>query len=107
MPKSSDLDKFQLWEKRLAEFRSRPVSVQRFCRSLGVSQAQFYYWKRKLSPNGSRSTRRIVDRRSIEGHPPLRRSFLPVVVNSERAHEGCLSISLPSGVTIRVPVDAR
>lgn len=47
--------KKQLWERRLAEFRASGSTVARFCQHAEVSPKTFYYWRRRLNANTTRS----------------------------------------------------
>jgi hypothetical protein len=90
-----DSKKLQVWEERLREFRSGQHTVRQFCERLGISQANFYYWKRKLPAHGSKRKQ-----------PKSRTSsFLPVFVKPTNRSGPCLSIQLPTGVRIRVPIE--
>lgn len=47
MARSTDPKK-ALWERRFRRFVDSNLSVARFCAAEGVSEASFYYWRKKL-----------------------------------------------------------
>jgi transposase-like protein len=102
MPTIRDSKKDQLWEERLRAFQSGQHTVREFCQRLGISQANFYYWKRKLAVPG---TKRGAKRGQPTSRPSQSNSFLPVLVKPTTRSVPSLSIRLPSGVRVRVSID--
>jgi hypothetical protein len=49
------------WRNRFQRFAKSGLPVARFCSREGVSVASFYYWRKKVVPNGAR--RRPAGRR--------------------------------------------
>lgn len=41
-------EKIRIWSRRFARFCSGRQTVAQFCNAEGVSEASYYYWKRKL-----------------------------------------------------------
>ncbi len=96
MSHSRDSKQLQIWTDRLREFRSSEQTVREFCESSGISQATYYYWKRRLS-SPSAKTRQAKQRNvSSHGSAAPRRSFLPVLVKSVEPTLQWLSIELPT-----------
>jgi transposase len=53
--KGRDESKADQWRKRITEALRSGLSVREYCRRQGVTEAQFYVWRRKLSSQrGSR-----------------------------------------------------
>jgi hypothetical protein len=100
-----DSKQLQVWTDRLREFRCSEQTVREFCERLGISQATYYYWKRRLRCPSTKPVRaKQRDGKTRRSVTPMR-SFLPVIVKPlEPAHQ-CLSIELPKGVVIRVPME--
>lgn len=86
--------KAQFWAETIADFAASGQSVRAFCSARGLSEKRFYTWRKSLglSP-AARSTT-----------PPAApaRAFVPVRVVADALAE----ITLPGGVTLRVPLTA-
>ena len=52
MARSSDPTKVAAWRGRFRRFARSGLAVARFCAKEGVSVASFYYWRKKLGPQG-------------------------------------------------------
>ena len=52
MARSSDPTKVAAWRGRLQRFARSGLAVARFCVKERVSVASFYYWRKKLGPQG-------------------------------------------------------
>ena len=50
MARLSDPKKVALWERRFRRFLDSGLPVARFCAAEPVSEASFYYWRKKLGP---------------------------------------------------------
>lgn len=100
------------WRKRLRRFAASQMTVAQFCLSEDVSQASYYYWKKKLhrqlreQPGGSRPKT-----------PGTEVQFMPLRLAADAAKQvgleadqhaasttACTMIELPGGVRIRVEV---
>lgn len=74
MARPIDLAKWHEWEKRLRRFARSRMSVCAWCRREGVSEVQFYAWRRKLAAHGwlDAGQGRILGRRKastgLNGH---------------------------------------
>lgn len=81
----------QFWRDTLAEFAASGLSVRAFCLARGLHEKRFYTWRRDL---GLSPAARPV--------PKAAPGFVPVRVVADAAAE----ITLPGGVTLRVPLTA-
>jgi hypothetical protein len=92
------------WAKRLDRFDRADVTVAQFCRQEGVSQAAFYYWRRKL--------RGPLAASPLSQATPLPR-FLPVSLTTTPTTSASPAAAtptrpaLPSRVTIDLPGGIR
>ena len=94
----SDTDQKQFWQMVLETFKSSGLSVRRFCKQEGLSEASFYAWRKKLSKSQKSSTWN-------EQALPEPGSFIQVpVVQSESS---CLELVLASGHILRIPSDIQ
>jgi transposase len=80
------------WAERLARFHSGPHNVAAFCAAEGVSESNFYAWRRRLARPVSPS---IIDAPAVV---PLR--ITPSLATP-------IELVLPSGAVVRFPADAR
>jgi hypothetical protein len=75
----------QRWTERLARYHQAKQTVADFCAAEGISQANFYFWKRKLA---------LAPRQ-----PP---ALVPIQVTPPPTTTG-LELVLPSGAVLRFP----
>lgn len=61
--KGHDETKADQWRKRITEALRSGLSIREFCRRQGVTEAQFYTWRRRLNDQRERRVRR--------GRPPV------------------------------------
>ena len=89
----------QVWTDRLDRFEQVDLTVAQFCLTEGVSQASYYYWRRKIrqSPPGSavRPTRSLA-------------RFIPVALSSSALPppRSVMTVDLPGGIRIRFEIPA-
>ncbi|MEX0794368.1 MAG: transposase [Pirellulaceae bacterium] len=99
-----------VWADRLDRFDQAELTVAEFCRNEDVSQASYYYWRRKI--RGTTKT----------DHPPLREStsaqsrrtagklegFLPVTLAAPPSSSPAtvMAVDLPGGIRIRFEIPA-
>ena len=89
----SDTATTRRWVERLKRFAASNHTVAAFCTAEGVSQANFYLWRRRLAqPPASASNPPTV--------VPIRVAPVPVPATP-------IELSLPSGTVVRFPADAR
>ena len=58
--KQSDGRKRSEWQKRLQEFAGSGLTVEQFCREVGVPPHTFYYWKRRLKQASNKRGRYAI-----------------------------------------------
>lgn len=78
----------QKWRQHIEEWRNSGLSQQAFCRDRNLSYHQFHYWRKKLALA-------TVD------ETPLRSSALVPVTYTSPSPDTCLSVHLPSGISLR------
>lgn len=107
--------KAQQWAKRFEQFSQGNITVAQFCQREDVSQAAFYYWRRKLReiPAASNQSLRPIELRENayrsqqidRPHPP---QFIPVSLRSPLpAVPSVMTVELPGGIRVRfeIPLD--
>jgi transposase len=87
----SDVAATKRWVERLERFAAGNHTVVAFCAAEGVSQSNFYLWRRRLA------------------HPPAsnRPNVVPIRVTPAPARATPIELALPSGTVLRLPADAR
>ena len=90
-PARSDPVATKRWAERLARFHSGPHSVAAFCAAEGVSESNFYAWRRRLA----RPVPAAIDAPAVV---PLRITPSPATP---------IELALPSGAVVRFPADTR
>jgi len=86
--KSSDIEQRQFWQMAIETRRESGLSIAAFCKKEGISEAAYYYWRRKLAGGISKSK----EKSSPE--------FLEVVLPGHNAR--ALELVLSSGNTLRI-----
>jgi len=82
----------QRWVERLERFAARDQTVAAFCAAEGISQSNFYLWRRRLTR---------LDQVPAEAGPTV----VPLRVTPAPAAP--IELALPSGGVLRFPADAR
>lgn len=89
----SDASANRQWVERLERFAAGNHTVVEFCAAEGVSDSNFYLWRRRLA------------------QPPAPASNQPTVVPIRVAPAPApatpIELALPSGTILRLPADAR
>ena len=85
MANQYSLEQWQAW---FVEFKQSELTVERFCRSIGVSVQSFYKWRRKLRDELATDSRASVN------------PFVTVRVATSE-----LVVELPGGAIVRVAND--
>lgn len=80
----------QRWVERLERFAAGPHTVVAFCAAEGVSQSNFYLWRRRLTQRPT--------------SPP---KVVPIRVAPPPTPATPIELALPSGTVVRFPADAR
>lgn len=79
------------WAERLARFRAGSHTIAAFCAAEGVSESNFYLWRRRLAqPTPPSATPPVV--------VPLRITPSPA---------STIELSLPCGAVVRFPADTH
>lgn len=81
------------WVERLDRFAAGDLTVAGFCAAEGVSESNFYLWRRRLAQS---STPAAISPRVV----PLRVTPAPAPATP-------IELALPSGTVVRFPADAR
>ena len=89
----SDAAATRRWVERLERFSAGNHTVVAFCAAEGVSESNFYLWRRRLAqPLATASNRPNV---------------VPIRVTRPPAPATPIELALPSGTVLRLPADAR
>ncbi len=87
----------QAWADRLDRFEQLDITVAQFCITEGVSQASYYYWRRKIRENklgnADRPTKSLA-------------RFIPVALSASAPAKppSVMSVDLPGGIRIRFEI---
>ena len=81
------------WAERLERFAAGNHTVVAFCAAEGVSESNFYLWRRRLAqpPTPASNQPKVV----------------PIRVTPPPAPAMPIELALPSGTVLRLPADAR
>lgn len=97
---------YAVWRKRWERFESSSLTVAEFCRREGISQPNFYQWRKRL--RGERGQAAPVGIHEA-GVPARRRRDVSggqaAFVELALACPGVVELELPNGVRVRVPAD--
>ncbi len=80
------------WVERLARFAAGDLTVVAFCAAEGVSESNFYLWRRRPAP--------VAPAARVPAVVPLRVAPPPTPPTP-------IELVLPSGAALRFPPDAR
>jgi transposase-like protein len=97
---NSDRSKEDFWRRMIRRQAGSGVSVRDWCRRHSVSEASFYWWRRRLARTG-RPARKSGRRKSSTPQ------FVPVRVTADQAGAAnsrldCIEIVLPGTQRVRV-----
>ena len=81
------------WAERLERFAAGNHTVVAFCAAEGVSESNFYLWRRRLAQPPAPA--------------PNRPTVVPIRVAPAPAPATPIELALPSGPVLRLPADAR
>src|SRR5262245_57369439 len=81
------------WVERLERFAAGNLTVAAFCTAEGVSQANFYLWRRRLAHPSTAA--------------PNQPKVVPIRVAPPPTPTAPLELAMPSGAVVRFPADAR
>ncbi len=120
MAKRKNEEKRKYWRAVLARHACSGLSIAKFCRSEGVSEASFYSWKRVLGTSRTKARKpgRFPKPQRSEAHPentvrnPLSRrvrhsenspSFVPVRITEAHRGRAAIRVTWPNGPSVRIP----
>jgi transposase-like protein len=93
MSKRIDGHKHAQWRERITRFTQTSLTVSEFCRSEGVPDGSFYYWRRKLAE---------LPAEQSDSFAPAIGRFLPVQV-TPAADATEIEFAFPNGASMRLP----
>ena len=89
----SDAVATRRWAARLERFAAGNHTVVGFCAAEGVSESNFYLWRRRLAPPPAPA--------------PNQPTVVPIRVTPSLAPVTPIELALPSGTILRLPADTR
>ena len=97
MKPDNNFQSAHVWADRFVRFQAANMSVAQFCNAEGVSQARYYYWRRKL--HGSQSAAQKKPAKAAA-------QFLPVSLAAlaQPKPATVMAVELPGGIRIRFEV---
>ena len=90
---SSDDAATQRWVERLERFAAGNHTVVAFCAAEGVSQSNFYLWRRRLAQTVTATA--------------IAPTIVPIRVTPPPTPATPIELALPSGTIVRFPADAH
>src|SRR5690554_1267501 len=103
MTRDNSLPNSQGWADRLDRFEHAGTTVANFCLAEGVSQASYYYWRRKI---------RDAQAAALAKPANPTATFLPVALGPldrpqpSPRHTTVMAVDLPGGIHVRLEVTA-
>ncbi len=89
----SDAAATQRWTERLERFAAGNRTVVAFCATEGVSESNFYLWRRRLAQPSMPT--------------PNEPKVVPIRLTPPPAPATPIELALPSGAVVRFPADVR
>ena len=89
----SDAAAIRRWVERLERFSTGNHTVVAFCATEGVSESNFYLWRRRLAQSSTPASKLP--------------NVVPIRVAPASAPATPIELALPSGTVLRLPGDAR
>ncbi len=103
MSRRIDGHKRAQWSERLTRFTQASLSISEFCRSEGVTDGSFYYWRRKLAErSAAHSDAPVVDALESDVSASANGRFLPVQV-TRATDPPQVEFAFPNGASMRFP----
>ena len=105
-PATALLSRIEWWSRVIARQQSSQVTLDQFCRQMGISTRMFYYWKKRVQEAREVSCTRHVTapQSSVRTAAPAQggaASFVPVSIVTPAA-AGELEIELANGCAVRL-----
>lgn len=81
--------KHQFWAELIEQHSQSKLSAAAFCEAHQITPHTFYYWRKKLS------------------HAEPKQTLHPLIIEEPASHACAqqVTLSLPSGITVQLPVD--
>lgn len=98
MSRGPDLAKREVWRRRLREFDRGTATVAEFCQRVGVSDAAFYQWRRKLASPSAELKTPISAAEKVSAL-----SFLPLEITGRDDPSARIEVVFPNGIRVLVP----
>lgn len=76
-----DHEKQKLWEKRMKEWEASGLGGKSWCKQQGISECQFWYWKKRLGNSGSEKEKEI-------------KKWAPLVIEDAPKNESTLTVRM-------------
>jgi transposase len=89
--KRSEEDQEQFWRMAIETWQTSGLSIRQFCKDEGLSEPQFYQWRKKLSGSGI----------SPVHQDEPRQAFIEVAI--PKNNDIVIELLLTSGNTMRIP----
>lgn len=89
----SDAAATQRWAERLERFAAGNLTVVAFCATEGVSESNFYLWRRRLAQPPTPT--------------PNEPKVVPIRITPPPGSGTPVELALPSGTVVRFPADVR
>jgi transposase-like protein len=106
MGRRIDAAAYAVWRKRWERFESSSLTVAEFCRREGVSQPNFYQWRKRLGRERGPAAPLRVPKAGVPARPRTAASGGQAgFVELALACPGVVELELPNGVRVRVPAD--
>lgn len=90
----ANTDQRQFWRMVLETFTSSHLSVRQFCQQEGLSEASFYFWRKRLTKPLTSN----IDKEEVQPEPFIQ-------VSMPNARSGGLELVLASGHTLLIQSD--
>lgn len=96
--KASKQDHEQFWRMAIETWQASGLSIRQFCKNEGLSEPQFYSWRKKLAGDSTEH-----DEKNEPGPP----SFIEVAIPKD--NHAAVELLLTSGSTLKIPagIDAK
>ena len=106
MGRRIDAAAYAVWRKRWERFESSSLTVAEFCRREGVSQPNFYQWRKRLRRERGQAGAVGAQEAGVSARPEMDASGgQAAFVELALACPGVVELELPNGVRVRVPAD--
>lgn len=92
-PRSHSAAITRRWVERLERFAAGDHTVVAFCAAEGVSESNFYLWRRRLDQPPATAANQL--------------NVVPIRVAPAPTPATTIELALPSGAVLRLPADAR